>query len=89
MSDLPRSTFCPSLSLSFTKIFRHDFISLHDNGNVQTRPEFGKAASVITKEISATPIIFASLNCGEAGRRVCNKYDIKQLPTLKLFRDRA
>ena len=44
---------------------------------------------MITKEISATPIIFASLNCGEAGRRVCNKYDIKQLPTLKLFRDRA
>ena len=65
------------------------FLSMTMQCNVQTRPEFGKAASVITKEISATPIIFANLNCGEAGRRVCNKYDIKQLPTLKLFRDRA
>ena len=53
----------------------------------KARPEFGKAATTIGKEITATPIIFASINCGNEGRKVCNKYDIKHLPTLKLFKE--
>ena len=51
------------------------------------KPEFGKAATVMSKENTATPIIFAAINCGNEGRKVCNKYDIKQMPTIKLFRE--
>ena len=32
-------------------------------------------------------MVFASINCGNEGRKVCNKYNIKQLPTVKLFRE--
>ena len=28
------------------------------------KPEFGKAATVMSKENTATPIIFAAINCG-------------------------
>ena len=53
----------------------------------QARPEFGKAAAKIGKEITAKPIIFAHINCGNTGRKICNKHDIKQLPALKLFKE--
>lgn len=53
----------------------------------KARPEFGKAATKIGKEITAKPIIFAHINCGNTGRKICNKHDIKQLPALKLFKE--
>ena len=31
--------------------------------------------------------MFAHINCGNTGRKICNKYDIKQLPALKLFKE--
>jgi len=51
------------------------------------KPEFGKAATTMGKENTATPITFASINCGNEGRKVCNKYDVKQMPAIKLFRE--
>ena len=57
------------------------------NGFMEARPEFGKAAGKMSKENTATPVVFASINCGNEGRKVCNKYDVKQLPTIKLFRE--
>merc|ERR1719232_1071614 len=53
----------------------------------KARPEFGKAATKIGKEITSKPIIFAHINCGNTGRKICNKHDIKQLPALKLFKE--
>ena len=41
----------------------------------------------MTQENTATPVVFASINCGAEGRKVCNKNNVKQLPTVKLFRE--
>ena len=48
------------------------------------QPEFGKAATVMTKENTATPVIFASINCGNEGRKVCNKESCS-IGTLNVF----
>ena len=41
----------------------------------------------MSAENTATPVVFASINCGAEGRKVCNKNNVKQLPTVKLFRE--
>ncbi|KAH8289853.1 hypothetical protein KR054_011988 [Drosophila jambulina] len=46
-------------------------------------PEYARAAEMVKDD--EPPIKLAKIDCTEAGKEICNKYDIKSYPTLKIF----
>jgi len=49
------------------------------------KPEYAKAAELI--KYNDPPVVFAKVDCTEAGKETCNKFSVTGYPTLKIFRN--
>ena len=49
------------------------------------KPEYAKAAELI--KYNDPPVVFAKVDCTEAGKETCNKFSVTGYQTLKIFRD--
>ncbi len=74
-----------SFFLMCTKCHGSNLVFVHRCGHCKRlKPEFDKAASTLLS--NDPPVNLVKVDCTEAGKDTCGRFDVRGYPTLKIFR---